>query len=175
MAENPCRTSHYGQKPPSWNRGIENSFLWGEKSLICNNPIQIKPCLWHLQQKRPISEGPFTESMLSFTTSHSFLLSDTTPVNLLGRDLLCKLNCTIYCSPDGIFLETNQHNTTAVLAALIDQNQPICEEKGKVYDRVVSSVPLSVWATSSNYVGLIKTAEPVQILLKQNVSLPRIS
>ncbi len=93
-----------------------------------------------------VSIGPFTESMSSFTTSHSFLLSDTTPVNLLGRDLLCKLNCTIYCTPDGIFLETNQDNTTAVLAALLDQNQPMSGETGKVEDRIVSSVPPSVWA-----------------------------
>lgn len=32
-----------------------------------------------------------------------------------------------------------------MLATLIDHNEPIGEEKGKVYDRVVSSVPLSVW------------------------------
>lgn len=80
-----------------------------------------------------VSIGPFTESMSSFTTCHSFLLSDTTPMNLLGQDLLCKLNCTIYCTPDGIFLETNQHNTTAVLAALINQNQPMSEEKVAVF------------------------------------------
>lgn len=122
-----------------------------------------------------VSIGPFTENMSGFTTSHSFLLSDTTPVNLLGRDLLCKLNCTIYCTPDGIFLETNERNKTTVLAALVDQNQPIGEEKGKVHDRVVSSVPPSVWSSSSNDIGLIKTAEPAHILLKQNAPLPRIS
>ena len=41
------------------------------------------------------------------------------------------------------FLETNEHKTT-VLAALINQNQPIGEEKGKVNDRVVSCVPQSI-------------------------------
>lgn len=159
MAENSCRT--FWTKPTCQNRGIENSFLWGEKLLICSNPIHINPV--YGTSSRPVSEGPFTESMSSFTTSHSFLLSDTTPVNQLGRYLLRKLNCTIYCSPDGIFLETRK------------KNQPTCEEKRTVYDRMLSSVPPSVWAFSSNNVGLIKTAEPVQILLKQNVSLPRIT
>ena len=119
-----------------------------------------------------VSIGPFTESMPSFKISYSFLLSDTTPLNLLGRDLLCNLNCNIFCTPDGIFLETNQNNTTAVLAALLDQNQPVSVEKGEVHDRIVSSVPWLVWASSSNDVGLIRTTE--QILLKQNASLPRM-
>uniref|UniRef100_A0A3B4XT82 ribonuclease H n=1 Tax=Seriola lalandi dorsalis TaxID=1841481 RepID=A0A3B4XT82_SERLL len=104
--------------------------------------------------------------LLSFSqTAHT--------VNLLGRDLLCKLNCTIFGTPEGIFLETNQDNTTAVLAALIDQYQPMKEEKGKVHYRIVSSVPSSVRASFSNDVGLIKT-EPIQIMLKHNASLPRI-
>ena len=92
----------------------------------------------------PVSIDPFTESMSSFTTFHSFLLSDTTHVNLLGQDLSCKINGTIHCRSDDIFLETNEHNKTIVLAALIDQIQPLGEEKGKVHDRVVSSVPVSV-------------------------------
>ncbi|CAK6954952.1 uncharacterized protein LOC124484256 [Scomber scombrus] len=33
---------------------------------------------------------------------HSFVVSATTPMSLLGRDLLSKLNATISCSPDGI-------------------------------------------------------------------------
>ena len=32
---------------------------------------------------------------------HAVLLSTTTPVNLLGRDLLCKLGCTIACTKKG--------------------------------------------------------------------------
>lgn len=33
---------------------------------------------------------------------HSFIVSPTVPVSLIGRDLLSKLNATIYCSPDGL-------------------------------------------------------------------------
>ena len=35
---------------------------------------------------------------------HSFLISDKSPINLMGRDLLCKLHATISCTPDGLFL-----------------------------------------------------------------------
>ncbi|XP_027139064.1 uncharacterized protein LOC113746658 [Larimichthys crocea] len=35
---------------------------------------------------------------------HSFLISDKSPINLMGRDLLCKLHATIQCTPDGLFL-----------------------------------------------------------------------
>lgn len=76
---------------------------------------------------------------------------------------------------DSIFLEPNQDNTTAVLAALVDQNRPMRREKGEVHDRIVPRVPPSVSASSSNNVGLIRTAEPVRILLKHNASLPVIS
>ena len=70
-------------------------------------------------------------------------------------------------------LETNEHNKTTMLAALIDQNQPIGEEKGKVHGRVMSRVPLWVWASSSKDIGSIKTAEPAHMLLKQNAPCQR--
>lgn len=35
---------------------------------------------------------------------HSFLISENSPINLMGRDLLCKLHATIHCSPEGLFL-----------------------------------------------------------------------
>ena len=35
---------------------------------------------------------------------HSFLISDKSPINLMGRDLLCTLHATIQCTPDGLFL-----------------------------------------------------------------------
>lgn len=33
------------------------------------------------------------------------LLSPDSPVNLLGRDLLCKSKATIFCTLDGVFVE----------------------------------------------------------------------
>lgn len=93
-----------------------------------------------------VSIGPFTnEDMSNFTTSHSFLLSDSTPVNLLGRDLLCKLNCTIYCKPDGIFLETHQENTVLAavgfLACLLKIPQyPLSQEKTEGIRPIIQSL-----------------------------------
>ena len=36
--------------------------------------------------------------------NHSFLISDKSPINLKGRDLLCKLHATIQCTPVGLSL-----------------------------------------------------------------------
>lgn len=36
---------------------------------------------------------------------HDFLYSPTQPFNLLGRDLLTKLKATIYCTPNGVFVD----------------------------------------------------------------------
>ncbi len=34
------------------------------------------------------------------------LVSNQTPVNLLGRDALCKMGLQIWCSPDGVYIDT---------------------------------------------------------------------
>ena len=52
------------------------------------------------------------------TEQHSFLLATNSPVNLLGRDLLCKLNCTVKCTPDGVYLEMLQDSHEPVLNLL---------------------------------------------------------
>ena len=33
------------------------------------------------------------------------LVSDQTPINLLGRDALCKMGIQMKCSPDGVIIE----------------------------------------------------------------------
>lgn len=40
---------------------------------------------------------------------HAFLISERTPLSLLGRDLLQKLHAISNCTPDGVFL-TVPHN-----------------------------------------------------------------
>lgn len=39
------------------------------------------------------------------TVKIPILVSDQTPVNLLGRDALCKLGLQIWCTPDGVYVE----------------------------------------------------------------------
>ena len=34
-----------------------------------------------------------------------FLIFPSSPVNLMGRDMLCKLNAVIFCTPDGLFMQ----------------------------------------------------------------------
>ena len=41
---------------------------------------------------------------------HQFVICDSSPVNILGRDLLCQLNCTIHCTPDGVILATHDED-----------------------------------------------------------------
>jgi hypothetical protein len=40
------------------------------------------------------------------------LVSDQTPINLLGRDALCKMGLQIKCSPDGVIIERTGLTTT---------------------------------------------------------------
>ncbi|KAJ1106111.1 hypothetical protein NDU88_003514 [Pleurodeles waltl] len=43
----------------------------------------------------------------NFQGLHKFVVCDSSPVSLLGRDLLCKTKCLITCSNDGIEVQTN--------------------------------------------------------------------
>ena len=35
----------------------------------------------------------------------AFLLATNSPSNLLGRDLLCRLGCTVKCTEEGVYLD----------------------------------------------------------------------
>lgn len=43
-------------------------------------------------------------SVVNTDFQHCFLISEASPVSLMGRDLLCKLNASIHCTPDGLYL-----------------------------------------------------------------------
>ena len=45
---------------------------------------------------------PLTTCVDEHQFQHSFIVSNTTPMSLLGRDILSKLNAVISCSPDGL-------------------------------------------------------------------------
>lgn len=55
-------------------------------------------------QKQSVTE-PLQIQMDNLQLKHPFLLSDTVPLSLMGRDLLCKLGAKIFCSPSGITLD----------------------------------------------------------------------
>ena len=48
---------------------------------------------------------PVTLQLQSQTAVLPILVSDKTPIGLLGRDALTRLNCTIKCTPEGCILE----------------------------------------------------------------------
>ncbi|KAJ1211130.1 hypothetical protein NDU88_006491 [Pleurodeles waltl] len=54
----------------------------------------------------PITD-PVPVSIGNYQGTHNFVVCDSSPVALLGRDLLCRLGCSITCSNDGIKIETN--------------------------------------------------------------------
>jgi len=60
----------------------------------------------------PVRCGPSQEK-------HAFLLTTTTPVNLLGRDLLCKLGCTIACTERGVFVDIPREKTHLAMMVLM--------------------------------------------------------
>ncbi|KAJ1149592.1 hypothetical protein NDU88_002399 [Pleurodeles waltl] len=54
----------------------------------------------------PITD-PVQVEIGNFQGLNRFVVCDSSPVSLLGRDLLCKTKCTITCSNDGIEVQTN--------------------------------------------------------------------
>ncbi|AHA93384.1 F-pol [Chelonid alphaherpesvirus 5] len=71
-----------------------------------------------LQLSKPLKVGAASQ-----VYQHAFLLSDTLPVNLLGRDLLCKLGCSIFCSPKGVYLRIPRQ-AEAHLLPLLKSEEP---------------------------------------------------
>ena len=49
--------------------------------------------------------APVMLKLYGRTAKLPILVSDTTPVNLIGRDALCKLGLQILCTPQGIMIE----------------------------------------------------------------------
>uniref|UniRef100_K7E2C3 Gag-Pol polyprotein n=1 Tax=Monodelphis domestica TaxID=13616 RepID=K7E2C3_MONDO len=107
---------------------------------------------------RMVSVGPLE-------VQHSFLLMPDSPLNLLGRDLLCKLRATITCSPDGSLSLEVPEESLNLLPVLLSENQ---EAKEPSIFEIPKDIPESLWATSSSDVGLLKSAVPVQIKTKSS-------
>ncbi|KAJ1119866.1 hypothetical protein NDU88_008051 [Pleurodeles waltl] len=54
----------------------------------------------------PITD-PVPVSIGNYQGVHNFVVCDSSPIALLGRDLLCKLGCSIMCLYDGIRIQTS--------------------------------------------------------------------
>ncbi|KAJ1171988.1 hypothetical protein NDU88_003845 [Pleurodeles waltl] len=73
---------------------------------------------------------PLPVSVEDFTTTHQFLLSPDAPINLLGRDLLCKLHATLYFSQNGIYLQVPEDRlelaNRALTACKLSEDSMLC-------------------------------------------------
>ena len=71
-----------------------------------------------LTKKLKVEIGPLAEH-------HVFLFAIDSPVNLLGRDLLCQLGCTVRCTWGGVFLDLPQESSEQVLSLLKCTEGPV--------------------------------------------------
>lgn len=111
------------------------------------------------------------------STSHAFILSSVTPSNLLGRDLLCKLNCKIFCTPDGVFLQVPEPNKEDVQAYLDTAHIPVHTYPVHItaaVEEMLNEVPEQLWAKDSQDIGLMNDVAPIHIELQPGTSPPRI-
>uniref|UniRef100_A0A3Q3M3X8 ribonuclease H n=1 Tax=Labrus bergylta TaxID=56723 RepID=A0A3Q3M3X8_9LABR len=108
-----------------------------KRDLIC--PITSKTIqsvgITGVPQTEPLSI-PLKIELDEIQLHHSFIVSSTVPMSLLGRDLLSKLNC-FYISPHGILLLWK--NASGIIEFFV----------------LLTSVPSELWALHANYVGLL--------------------
>ncbi|XP_050789796.1 uncharacterized protein LOC127040069 [Gopherus flavomarginatus] len=109
------------------------------------------------------------------STSHAFLLAPDSSVNLLGRDLLCKLRAQIFFSNDKIILQLPQNQLPQLCATLtLAAKDPILPVSPmNLPKRLRREVQASLWGTSKADLGTLRT-ELVRITLKPDINIPRI-
>ncbi len=83
-------------------------------SFSCLNPRYAShlPCLEIYKDSRILGgnsatsyDAPVSISLKDTEIRIPILVSEHTPVNLLGRDAICKLKMQIWCTPDGIYVD----------------------------------------------------------------------
>ncbi|KAJ1169060.1 hypothetical protein NDU88_000966 [Pleurodeles waltl] len=121
----------------------------------------------------PITD-PMQVEIGNFQGLHRFVVCDSSPVSLLGRDLLCKPKCSITFSNDGTEVQTNSDDEG-------DEGQFSEEETGMANEdyplitlfpmltmidlpvALQGTVTEKVWDLTGKEVGLIKGVEPVKV------------
>ncbi|KAJ1203484.1 hypothetical protein NDU88_007269 [Pleurodeles waltl] len=121
----------------------------------------------------------------TFQGLHRFVVCDSRPVSLLGRDLLCKTRCSITCYNERIEEQTNsddegddgqiseletenanEENPLITLFPMFTVTDLPVELQGTVTEKV--------WDLIGKEVGLIKGVEPVKVEVKPNAVFPQI-
>ena len=83
------------------------------------------------------------------------------------------MNCVIYCTPDGVAVETQDEDSEYTFQTKIVQ-QFLMFLKQDLPADLRDPVKDKVWDFTGKDIGLIKSAEPVKIQVKPNAILPRI-
>uniref|UniRef100_F6SYS9 Reverse transcriptase domain-containing protein n=1 Tax=Monodelphis domestica TaxID=13616 RepID=F6SYS9_MONDO len=97
---------------------------------------------------------------------HAFLYMPECPINLIERDLLCKLWATIQCTDTGdISLQLPEESLKAFPLLFLDSVSAE-NELDSIYP-IPDDIPEDLWSKSSTDVGLLKSATPVTVRTKE--------
>ncbi|KAJ1155397.1 hypothetical protein NDU88_008127 [Pleurodeles waltl] len=132
----------------------------------------------------PITD-PVQVEIGTFQGLHRFVVCDSSPVSILGRDLLSKTRCSITCSNEGIEVQTNNEDE--------GDNGHIPDPETETTDEpypLISFFPMftvtglpaelqgtvteKVWDLTGKEEGLIKGVEPVKVEVKPNAVFPQV-
>ncbi|KAJ1219184.1 hypothetical protein NDU88_006755 [Pleurodeles waltl] len=134
------------------------------------------------QLTNPIKE-PVQVEIGYYLVMHRFVVCDSSPVSLLGRDLLWKTKCSINCSDTGIEVQTNSDEEEEQASAMIVTNAyeeyPLIEffpmfTVKELHADLQGTIKEEVWDLTGKEVGLIKGVEPNKITLKPNAVFPQL-
>ncbi|KAJ1191989.1 hypothetical protein NDU88_001302 [Pleurodeles waltl] len=134
------------------------------------------------QLTNPITE-PVQVELGNYLGLHRFVVCDSSPVSLLGRDLLCKTKCSINCTDAGIEVQTNSDDEEEQASAMVFNNAyeeyPLIEmfplfTIKELHADLQGIIKEKVWDLTGKEVGLIKGVEPIKITLKPNVEFPKL-
>ncbi|KAJ1105885.1 hypothetical protein NDU88_003289 [Pleurodeles waltl] len=126
---------------------------------------------------------PEPVSIGNYQGVHQFVVCDSSPIALLGRDLLCKLGCSIMCSNEGITIQTSsdgeeEDSVEGDEMETVDEEYPliclfpmITEED--IPAELRETVGKEVWDMTGKEVGLMKGVEPVKVTVKPNAIFPQ--
>ncbi|KAJ1129224.1 hypothetical protein NDU88_007595 [Pleurodeles waltl] len=135
---------------------------------------------WYLTN--PITD-PVPISIGNYQGLHNFVVCDSSPIALLGRDLLCKLGCSIMCSYDGIRIRMSsdgeeEDSVEGDEMEVVDEKYPLINLLPMLTEEDIpaelrETVGKEVWDMTGKEVGLVKGVEPVKVTVKPNVTFPQ--
>ncbi|KAJ1124958.1 hypothetical protein NDU88_003401 [Pleurodeles waltl] len=130
----------------------------------------------------PITD-PVPVKIGNYQGSHNFVVCDSSPIALLGRDLLCKLGCSIMCSGDGIKIQMSsdgeeEDSVEGDEMETVDEEYPLINLFPMITEEDIpaelrDTVGKEVWDMTGKEVGLVKGVEPVKVTVKPNVIFPQ--